>query len=379
LALDSTFGSALLLKAWAHANIGEITRFDSVIAVLESRRLRLSPAEEYELEWLVAVRRGDLAAARRALVRQAALSPDPAARGGAAVFALRINHPRAALYDLAPRDRESLLWRTVPWTWQAPTEAYHLLGNHARELEEAQHGRAQHRDLAVNLHFEVLARAGLGQAQQVHLLLDEALRLGPQPIWTFGPIAATAALELRAHGHPDSARPVMRRAVEWYRARLAEDPLQPDNGYGLARCLYWAEEWSEARGLLAGLVARIPPEGTPWHGIGTAADYDYYGLLGAVAARQGDRKEAERMVKRLSVIRRSNPFPNQATLWHARIAVLLGDREAAVGLLRDAISQGLMPLDLTQGLGYAMWLHRDVDFESLLEYQPYLDLMRPTD
>jgi serine/threonine protein kinase/tetratricopeptide (TPR) repeat protein len=379
LRLDSTFGSALLLKAWAHANVGDITQFDSVIAVLESRRLRLSPAEEYELEWLTAVRRGDLAAARRALLRQAALSPDAAARGGAAVFALRINHPRAALNDLTARDRESLLWRTVPWTWETPTEAYHLLGDHARELAEAEHGRAQHRDITVNLHYEVLARAGLGQVNQVNLLLDEASRMAPQPIWTFGSIAATAALELRAHGQPDSARRVMRRAAEWYRARLAEDPRQPDYRYGLARCLYWAEEWTQARDILSALVAKIPPEGMPWHGIGTAADYDYYGLLGAVAARQGNKEEAKRMMQRLGAVRRPTLFRSQATLWQARIAALLGDREHAVGLLRDAISEGLMPLDMTQGLGYAMLLHRDIDFESLREYQPYLDLIRPTD
>jgi serine/threonine protein kinase/tetratricopeptide (TPR) repeat protein len=379
LVTDSTFGSALLLKAWAHANIGDIARFDSVIAILERRRLRLSPAEDYELEWLVAVRRGDLAAARRALVRQAALSPDPAARGGAAVFALRINHPRAALNDLAPGDRESLVWRTVPWTWETPTEAYHLLGEHARELEEAEHGRAEHRDLTVNLHYEVLARASLGQVQRVHLLLDEASRLTPQPIWAFGPIAATAALELRAHGYPDSARRVMGRAVDWYRGQFAEDSLQSDNGYGLARCLYWAGEWVEARKQLAALVARIPAQGLPWHGVGTAADYDYYGLLGTLAARQGERKDAELMLKRLETMKGSSLFRSQPTLWQARIHALLGNREAAVSLLRDAISHGLMPLDMTQGLGYAMWLHRDVDFESLLKYQPYLELLRPTD
>jgi serine/threonine protein kinase/tetratricopeptide (TPR) repeat protein len=345
LVMDSTFGSALLLKAWAHANIGDIARFDSVIAILERRRLRLSPAEDYELEWLVAVRRGDLAGARRALVRQAALSPDPAARGGAAVFALRINHPRAALNDLAPGDR----------------------------------GRAEHRDLTVNLHYAVLARASLGQVQRVHLLLDEASRLTPQPIWAFGPIAATAALELRAHGYPDSARRVMGRAVDWYRGQFAEDSLQSDNGYGLARCLYWAEEWVEARKLLAALVARIPAQGLPWHGVGTAADYDYYGLLGTLAARQGDRKDAELMLKRLETMKGSNLFRSQPTLWQARIHALLGNREAAVSLLRDAISHGLMPLDMTQGLGYAMWLHRDVDFESLLKYEPYLELLRPTD
>jgi hypothetical protein len=54
-------------------------------------------------------------------------------------------------------------------------------------------------------------------------------------------------------------------------------------------------------------------------------------------------------------------------------------REQAVGLLRDAISQGLMPLDVAHGLGYTMWLHRDIDFESLRDYPPFQNLMRPAD
>jgi serine/threonine-protein kinase len=379
LALDSTFTSALLLKAWAHASIGELTRFDSVVAVLENQRQRLSPAEGYELEWLTATRRGDLAAARRALRQQVALTPDPAARYAAAVFALRTNRPREAIGDLTRRDRESLYWRTIPWTWQVPTEAYHLLGNHSRELEEARHGRQQHGDLAVNLDFELLARAGLGQVKEVHSLLDQASQLVPQPIWTFGPMASVAALELRAHGRPDSAQRVMQRAIDWYRARRAENPEQTDITYGLARCLYWADEWSEARELLAGLIARLPPAGASWHGVGTASDFDYFGLLGTVAARQGDRAEALRMAERLSTMQRPNLFFGQPTLWRAKIAVLLGDRDGAVGLLREAISQGLMPLDLTQGLGYPMLLHRDTDFESLREYQPFLDIFRSTD
>jgi thioredoxin-like negative regulator of GroEL len=377
-ALDSAFTSALLAKAWALASIGELTRFDSVVTVLENQRQRLSPAEGYELEWLTATRRGDLGGARRALRQQASLAPDMAARYGAAVFALRTNRPREALGDLTRRDRESLYWRTVPWTWQVPTEAYHLLGNHSRELKEARHGREQHSDLAVTLHFELLARAGLGQVKEVHSLLDQASQLVPQPIWTFGPMAVSAALELRAHGRPDSAHRVMRRAIDWYRAKLAENPEQADFAYGLATCLYWAGEWSEARQLLTGLVSRIPPEGASWHGIGTASDFDYLGLLGTVAGRQDDREEALRIAARLSSIQRPNLLFGQPTLWRARILALLGERDSAVGLLRDAISQGLMPLDLTQGLGYPMLLHRDMDFESLREYQPYLNLIRST-
>jgi serine/threonine protein kinase/tetratricopeptide (TPR) repeat protein len=378
-ARDSTFTSALLAKAWAHATIGELPRFDSLVAVLERQRQQLSPAEGYELDWLVATRRGDLGTARRALRQQAALAPDLAARYGAAVFALRTNRPREALGDLSSRDRSSLYWRTVPWTWQVPTEAQHLLGNHSRELKEARDGRQQHSDLAVSLHFELLARAALGQVKEVHALLDQLSQLVPQPIWTFGPVAASAALELRAHGHADSARRVMRRAADWYRARLAEDSTQADLGYGLARCLYGLEEWGDARALLAHVRATLPAEGAVWHGVGTASDYDFLGLKGTLAARQGDREEARRIADRLGAIQHPNLLFGQPTIWRAKIAAALGDRDSAVGLLRDAISQGLMPLDLTQGLGYAMWLHRDEDFEALRNYQPYLDLIKSTE
>ena len=57
--------------------------------------------------------------------------------------------------------------------------------------------------------------------------------------------------------------------------------------------------------------------------------------------------------------------------------MLLEERGQAITLLRVAISQGLMPLDLAQGLGYAMLLHRDIDFESMRDYPPFQELLRP--
>lgn len=378
-ALDSTFLSALVAKAWAHANIGELTRFDSLAQVLESQRGRLSPREGYDLDWLKATRRGDLSGARRALRQQAAITPDPGTRHTEAAFALRTNHPQEAISALTRRDRESTFWRTWSWTWQVPTEAYHLLGNHKEELKEARRGREQHGDLLVTIHFEILARPALGQVGAVHSLLDEALQLATQPVWTYGSLAAGAALELRAHGRADSALRVMQRAIDWHRARLGEEPGQVDSRYRLARCLCWADQWSEARELLARLVAEIPEEGAPWRGIGTASDFDYLGLLGTVVARQGDRDEALRLSRRLGEIEDPNFLYGQPTLWRAKIAALLGDHDRAVGLLRDAISQGLMPLDLAQGLGYAMWLHSDIDFEALRDYPPFQRLMKPAD
>jgi hypothetical protein len=71
------------------------------------------------------------------------------------------------------------------------------------------------------------------------------------------------------------------------------------------------------------------------------------------------------------------PYPlfGHPILWRARIAALTGESDSAVSLLRNAISEGLFPLDVTQGFGYAMWLHRDIDFEGLRSYQPFTEIL----
>jgi hypothetical protein len=140
--------------------------------------------------------------------------------------------------------------------------------------------------------------------------------------------------------------------------------------------LYWAGRWNEARELFAGLLSEVPDSGAPWHGVGTASDFDYLGFLGVIAAREGHRDDALRFNERLEAIRRPYLF-GYPTFWRAKIAALLGERERTVALLREAISQGLMPGDLAQGLGYPMLLHRDIDFESMRDYPPFQELLRP--
>jgi hypothetical protein len=45
-----------------------------------------------------------------------------------------------------------------------------------------------------------------------------------------------------------------------------------------------------------------------------------------------------------------------------------GERDTAVTLLRQAFAEGL---------DYGIWLHRDMDLESLRDYEPYQELVRP--
>jgi hypothetical protein len=65
----------------------------------------------------------------------------------------------------------------------------------------------------------------------------------------------------------------------------------------------------------------------------------------------------------------SRPENARAAYDRARLAALAGDRERAVALVRRAFELGLR---------YRMFLHLDPDFESLREYPPYRELIRPS-
>jgi hypothetical protein len=64
----------------------------------------------------------------------------------------------------------------------------------------------------------------------------------------------------------------------------------------------------------------------------------------------------------------SRPDSPAAALARARIAALRGDRAGAVTLMRQAFDQDLIG---------RMYLHIDPDFESLRDFPPYQELLRP--
>jgi zinc-ribbon domain len=114
---------------------------------------------------------------------------------------------------------------------------------------------------------------------------------------------------------------------------------------------------------------------TPVHELTTSStlagehpdDIDYQGCLGALAARRGDRDEALRISGELAAIDRRFLFGSH-TFWRSRITALLGEKEQAVALLKEAFSQGL---------SYGVFLHRDINLEPLWDYPPFKELLRP--
>jgi hypothetical protein len=78
-----------------------------------------------------------------------------------------------------------------------------------------------------------------------------------------------------------------------------------------------------------------------------------------------------RISDELRALSRSSVLSGYVPLWRARIAALLGDRDEAMALLRQ-VMDGMTPTS-----DQASWLHRDIDFESLHDYPPFRELMRP--
>jgi predicted Zn-dependent protease len=165
-----------------------------------------------------------------------------------------------------------------------------------------------------------------------------------------------AALELQAHGQPEAGRRAAEQAVSWYRAQRSEAQSQPEYRYTLARALELLGQYGEADSLMQGLAAEDP------------GNVGYLGRLGVLAARRGDRAEAQRIDQALAGL--SQPYlTGFPTYYRAEIAAVFGDREHAVELLRDAIAHGAVD----------PWehLHAEPAFAGLHGYPPFDEVLRP--
>ena len=147
------------------------------------------------------------------------------------------------------------------------------------------------------------------------------------------------------------------RAVAWRREALEGKTVADDwsGHFHMADDLCAAERWHEARGLLRELASERPE------------DLQVGGYLGVIAARLGDHDEALATLEGLRQLDHPYLFGNN-TYSAACIAAQLGERERAVELIRQALSQGFW---------IGMQLHTDRDLEPLYGYPPFEELRRP--
>ena len=360
---DSTFFRARLWAAQALVASPMINyrpeaygKAASLLVPLVQARDQLSRYDRCRLDFVTALGRPGLASmydAARCMADAAPGSDD--AKREVALFTYRLNRPRETLKLLGELDPDRGLMKRWWEYWNYVTAAYHVLGDHERELDAARQGRRRHPASAPMLYNEARALAALGRLNDLGAALKDMRALQPPDVvgWSLGRVGH----ELRAHGYPDAARAVFDESIAWYQARPQDAEWVRGD---LAAVLYRAERWDDARSLYEELARQHPKEMV------------YLAALGKLAARRGDRAAALRASEHLRSMR--NPATGYAvpavTLERARIAALLGNREEAVTLLQQGIEQGAY---MSPDWG----VHDEIDLASLQDYPPFRELVRP--
>jgi DNA-binding SARP family transcriptional activator/tetratricopeptide (TPR) repeat protein len=358
MAHDSTFTWSMVEEAMSafHSVVSSPSEHtDSVLDALTRIRTRIPPLQRHVLDHLRAVRVEDWRGSYQAICRAAALAPLRFAYR-CAIAASHVNRPRATIQALTANPAvDSLYRRDAQNYWNVLTLAYHQLGEHRNELATARKAREYRPDSPSALAQEVRALAALGNIEAVRVNLDTLQGLATERWFTPAEAMLQTAQELRAHGHPREADAIAAHAIEWYHARPAEERATEARRYQLGRTLYFRGNWTAADSVFRALAAEFP------------GNEEYVGFLGVTAARRNDRRIAESFAAKLATLEHQLPLPGQTSIvWRAKIALLLGDRTTAISLFRDAY-----------GPDGTMELHPDIDIESIRDYPPFREFIKP--
>jgi len=349
--IDSDFTTALSYIATSYSNQGEWAKADSIYTILNKRREELAQYDRIMLDWRMANISGNNAKAMRFLRKAEELAPGSiTVKYLIGLFAERMNLPQLTVDTFEKVGYEKITEFNVgssSWWFNVLTSALYMLGEYDKALDVIHTKSRYYPDSPSNLSYEAILQAARGEIREVYRVIDESFRLsGTAPNY----VMMDAVRGLRAHGYKQDAHKVCKRALKWYQSRTTGD-----YNYDIARILYLDEQWKKAQSYFEYLSAENPE------------NQHYLGYTGVTAARLGEKKKANQIFEEL--YNKDEPYLFGSHLhWCARIAAVLGDRERAVDLLREAYGRGY---------GYGMYELLIMDFESLEDYDPYIELMRP--
>ncbi len=351
---DSLFMQPRFFIASSYSGQGDYFKADSVFGIINRNRARLTTFERYMLDFNIVFIKGNYLECLHYLSLADVISPgDRQTNYLIGLCALRLNKPALTVETYAKIDypyQKYSNYQMGAWRLSVLCTALHILGEFNKELTEALKGQQY---FPGNLWFyehEASAYAGLGNTNEIANVIEKCRSITSKSD-TEGDLILEAGLELRAHGHAHEAEKYFFMAGEWF----STHPSEPDalRNYGIA--LYLAGNYKESQSLFSQLAEEFPE------------DVDYTGYLGVIAARLGHKEEAKKYAEALRQIDRPYLFGRQI-FWSARIAALLGEPGKAVNLLNESFARGNR---------FGGYIHQCIDFESLREYGPYMELMKP--
>jgi serine/threonine protein kinase len=355
LALDPDFKLPLWPIAAYYMNSGKYKEVENLINKSLEMREDLDPiTESLVIDYAGAWLQGNVEGQYQAIKRAADLHKNLGYNYLVALSSNRLNRPKEALSWLKPLDPESSWVKNWGGYWGNLTRAYHTLGQHEQELEEARKGLKFNSDRRSFLFYEMRALIGLGKIDEVKIGLEKSISFPPKISWSHGRLLFETAIVLRAYGYHEDSFQILHRALDWNEDRPQEEKKTRPHRYAIANIMYYLEEWEEARAIYQRLYEES-------HNSITSL-----GCLGVAIARLGDTVKAKRISEELKNIDR--PYLNGSnTRWRSEIAAILGDKEQALKLIRDALSEG-------QSYRILIW---NINYESLEDYQPFIELKEP--
>ncbi|GMR12731.1 MAG: hypothetical protein BMS9Abin29_0924 [Gemmatimonadota bacterium] len=347
LARAPDYVPVLSLLYQSHGNLGQNREADSLRVRLSPLRDRMTADERSQFDWISARRDGDPVAERRAA--EEAYRYDPRLWGFRAGYTARKS---GRLEDAVERflayDSKDPGFALTFFGWRSNlATAYHLLGRYEEELALA---RAEFANFPGDRRLHVIeagALVALGRLEEADSVVRHMANLPPQR----GPSAlpVTVAKELSAHGYEDESVALSERVI----TQLVEG--EPDNQAGRAFTYYSAKRWEDAEPLYASFRTSNPE------------NVNGMGFHGVILSKLGRREEALLISDQLGQIERSN-LRGANIGWQAQIAAALGDRDAAVRLMR---------LALDNGWSRDLRLHRAPGFDGMRGYPPWDALVAP--
>jgi DNA-binding SARP family transcriptional activator/TolB-like protein/tetratricopeptide (TPR) repeat protein len=353
-ALDSNFVAPKIWAAAALGNAGDYARCDSILRSVAPLRDRFAPLDRGLADYWTATLRGDFAGRYVAGHEMLALAPNSdLALYAAGRNAIEVNRPVEAIEVLKRIHPDE---SGVPWDvygTKLPL-ALHLASRHREELAETERRLSRQPTSVRALEERANALAALGRFHLVEQTIDEILALPEDSSRVTGTMLFGIGEELATHDHPAEAKVVFGRIVAWIAQQPADVASDRSMRAVLAASLLELGNDAAADSVLAGLLAERP------------SAVAYLSEHGLIAARRHDRTEAERMSRALATLH--EPYLNGAnTFGRARIAIVLGERDAAVRLARQARAEGLS----------IMRLHSTAEMRLLRGYAPFDALTKP--
>jgi tetratricopeptide (TPR) repeat protein len=335
---------------YAYWNAGRSRERDSILAYVGQRRSRLTHVETLYHNHAVEVHWGNPDDEYRTAVE--ALAPDTAWWLFNAMWSsVRSNRPEEGMRFF--RMRDSAQTNLERW-YDHSGRALHSLGRYEELLSHAREARQQGPTWPSALFWEARALAALGRLEELEDVLASA-HLSDSPTAP-GNALLEAGIQFWARGDTIAARELWQRTIDWVLAQGLEGEGALDRRILIANAYYHLGLYDQAREHLA-ILASASPENAGWAG-----------MLARIAARQGDEDGAQAVAEELLTENRTW-LKGAYTYEAAKIYAVLGHRERALALIRQAMNSGSRPWwDLKMS---------PRDFDSLRGHQPFEGLIQP--